>query len=85
MKLTPTVLLQIPTLDAILKSERVKLNDCIKKKKRFVQGVMTLISLIGVAGEGKQSKLQKNVFCHEVQAADFKAKFKLESTCFELA
>lgn len=56
------------------------------KKKKVVQGVMTLISLIGVAGEGKQSKLQKkNVFCHEVQAAYFKAKFKLESTCFELA
>lgn len=48
-------------------------------------GVITVISLIGIAGEGKQSELQKTVFCHEVETADFKAKFKLENMCFELA
>ena len=61
----------------------MKLNECIEK--RFVHGVTTLISLIGIAGEGKQSELQKTVFCHEVQAADFKAKYELENTCCELA
>lgn len=56
----------------------------LNKKGLFV-GVVTLISLIAVAEEGKQFKLQRSVFCHEVQAADLKAKFKLENTCFELA
>lgn len=54
-------------------------------KKGLFVGVITLIGLMGVAGEGKQSKLQKPVFCHDVQAADLKAKFRLENTCFELA
>lgn len=54
--------------------------------KIFLFGrVVTLISLIAVAEEGKQFKLQKSVFCHEVQTADLKAKLKLENTCFELA
>lgn len=54
-------------------------------KKGLFMGVITLISLIGIAGESKQSELQKTVPCCTVQAADFKAKFKLENTCFELA